>query len=44
MLPIMYKAPSNQNIKKIIMDTEKENSTKVVPTIIEDIKNNEEIA
>ena len=41
MLPIMYKAPSNKNIKKIIMDTQKENSTKVVPTIIENTKNDE---
>ena len=41
MLPIMYKAPSNKNIQKIIMDVEKENSTKVVPTIIENAKNDE---
>ena len=41
MLPIMYKAPSNKNIKKIIMDTHKENSTKVVPTIIENTKTDE---
>ena len=41
MLPIMYKAPSNKNIQKIIMDVEKENSTKVVPTIIENAKNEE---
>jgi len=41
MLPIMYSAPSNKNIKKIIMDTQKENSTKVVPTIIENAKSDE---
>ena len=41
MLPIMYSAPSNKNIKKIIMDVEKENSTKVVPTIIEKPKTEE---
>ena len=41
MLPIMYKAPSNKNIQKIIMDVEKENSTKVVPTIIENTKSDE---
>ena len=35
MLPIMYKAPSNKNITKIIMDIEDENSTKVVANIIE---------
>ncbi len=41
MLPIMYSAPSNKNIKKIVMDIEKENSTKVVPTIIENPKTDE---
>ena len=41
MLPIMYKAPSNKNIQKIVMDVEKENSTKVVPTIIENTKKDE---
>lgn len=41
MLPIMYSAPSNKNIKKIIMDIQKENSTKVVPTIIENAKSDE---
>ena len=35
MLPVMYSAPSNKNIKKIIMDVESEGSTKVVATIIE---------
>ena len=35
MLPIMYSAPSNKNIQKIVMDVEKEGSLKVVPTIIE---------
>ena len=32
------------NIKKIIMDIEKEGSTKVVPTIIEKPKTDEEIS
>ena len=41
MLPIMYSAPSNKNIKKIVMDIEKENSLKVVPTIIENAKTDE---
>ena len=41
MLPIMYSAPSNKNIKKIIMDIEKEGSINVVPTIIENAKNEE---
>ena len=41
MLPIMYKAPSNKNIQKIVMDLEEENSTKVVPTIIEKPKSDE---
>ena len=44
MLPVMYTAPSNKNIQKIIMDIEKEGSTKVVPTIIENVKNEEESA
>ncbi len=35
MLPVMYDAPSNTNIAKIIMDVEGEGSNKVVPTIIE---------
>ena len=41
MLPIMYKAPSNKNIQKIIMDIEKEDSLVVLPTIIEN-KNTDE--
>jgi ATP-dependent Clp protease ATP-binding subunit ClpX len=41
MLPIMYSAPSNKNIKKIVMDIEKENNLKVVPTIIENAKTDE---
>ena len=41
MLPIMYKAPSNKNIQKIVMDVEKENSTKVVPIIIENTNKDE---
>ncbi len=36
MLPAMYSAPSNKNIKKIIMDIEKKGSNEVVPTILED--------
>ncbi len=36
MLPVMYSAPSNKNIKKIIMDIEKKGSNEVVPTILED--------
>ncbi len=35
MLPVMYSAPSNKNIKKIVMDIEKKGSKEVVPTIIE---------
>lgn len=42
MLPVMYMAPSNKNIQKIVMDVEEEGSLKVVPTIIE--KPKEEIA
>ncbi|MBQ8451330.1 MAG: ATP-dependent Clp protease ATP-binding subunit ClpX [Clostridia bacterium] len=35
MLPVMYSAPSNKNIQKIVMDTESEDSFNVVSTIIE---------
>ena len=35
MLPVMYTAPSNNNIQKIVMDVESEESSNVVPTIIE---------
>ncbi len=35
MLPVMYSAPSNKSIQKIVMDVESEGSTNVVPTIIE---------
>jgi len=35
MLPVMYKAPSNKDIVKIVMDIEDESSTKVVANIIE---------
>lgn len=35
MLPVMYMAPSNKNIQKIIMDIKKEGSMEVVPTILE---------
>ncbi len=41
MLPIMYTAPSNQNIQKIIMDVDSKNSSMVVPVIIEKSKNDE---
>ncbi len=44
MLPVMYSAPSNKNIQKIVMDIEKEGSMKVVPTIIEKPKIDEEIS
>ena len=42
MLPVMYSAPSNKNIQKIVMDVESEESLKVVPTIIEKPKIDEE--
>lgn len=35
MLPVMYSSPSNKNIKKIIMDVDKNDRNNVVPTIIE---------
>ena len=35
MMPVMYSAPSNKNIQKIVMDIESEGSLNVVPTIIE---------
>ncbi len=41
MLPVMYMAPSNKNIQKIVMDVESAGSTKVVPTIIEKSKTEE---
>ena len=41
MLPVMYTAPSNKNIQKIVMDVENKNSNKVVPTIIEKPKEDE---
>ena len=44
MLPVMYKAPSNKNIVKIIMDVEKEGSTKVVENIIEKPQDTQETA
>lgn len=44
MLPVMYSSPTKNNIKKIVMDVENENSLNVVPTIIEksesEMKNN----
>ena len=35
MLPVMYSAPSNKNIQKIVMDVDPKDDTKVVPTLIE---------
>jgi hypothetical protein len=35
MLPIMYTAPSNKNIQKIVMDVKEEGSLEVVSTSIE---------
>ena len=42
MMPVMYTAPSNKNIHKIIMDIDKKNKNKVVPVIIEKRKSEEE--
>ena len=42
-LPVMYSAPSNKNIQKIIMDVDSKNNMKVVPTIIEKPKTEENI-
>lgn len=42
MLPVMYSAPSNKNIKKIVMDIKENGSTEVVATLIE--KQDEETA
>ena len=39
MLPVMYSAPSNKNIQKIVMDVKGKGSTEVVPTIIEKPQN-----
>ena len=41
MLPVMYSAPSNTNIQKIVMDVKEEGSNEVVPTIIEKPKTEE---
>lgn len=41
MLPVMYSAPSNKNIIKIVMDVESEGSNKVVANIIEKPKDEE---
>ena len=35
MLPVMYSAPSNKNIQKIVMDIKDPDSNEVVPTLIE---------
>ena len=42
-LPVMYSAPSNKNIQKIIMDVDSKDKMKVVPTIIEKPKEEENI-
>ena len=42
-LPVMYSAPSNKNIQKIIMDVDSKDNMKVVPTIIEKPKAEENI-
>ena len=42
-LPVMYSAPSNKNIQKIIMDVDSKDNMKVVPTIIEKPKTEENI-
>lgn len=44
MLPVMYTAPSNKNITKIIMDVKKEGSLEVVPTIISKDPEPEEVS
>ncbi len=43
-LPVMYSAPSNKNIQKIIMDIDSKDKMKVVPTIIEKPKAEENIS
>ena len=44
MLPVMYKSPSNTNIKKIIMDISSKSSDKIEPTIIEKTDTSQESA
>ena len=44
MLPVMYSAPSNKNIQKIVMDVDEKDSLKVVPTVIENPKTTEEVS
>ena len=44
MLPVMYMAPSNKNIQKIVMDVESKDSLKVVPTIIEKPKTEDAVS
>ena len=43
-LPVMYSAPSNKNIQKIVMDVDEKDSLKVVPTVIENPKTTEEVS
>lgn len=42
MLPVMYTAPSNSKIKKIVMDVSEKSDSEVVPTIIEKTEATEE--
>lgn len=44
MLPVMYSAPSNKNITKIIMDVKNKDSLEVVPTIISKEPETEEVS
>ena len=44
MLPVMYSAPRNKNIQKIVMDVDEKDSLKVVPTVIENPKTTEEVS
>ena len=44
MLPVMYSAPSNKNITKIIMDVKSKDSLDVVPTIISKEPETEEVS
>ena len=37
MLPVMYTAPSNSKIKKIVMDVSEKSATEIEPTIIEKV-------
>lgn len=42
MLPVMYTAPSNSKIKKIVMDVSEKSATEIEPTIIEKVDSSEE--